>query len=170
MRCDDVVYQPGELKVVVCKNGKEWATDTVRTAEAPAKLALSADRSKVRDDGIDLSFITVHATDAAGIIAPGANDHIKFTIDGPGEIVATDNGDPTSFERFPAPERNAFNGPALVVVRTLAGRPGTIRVSAQSGTLPRCRAHRSRGKASPRPGKQRYSLQRYPEAQARLQH
>jgi hypothetical protein len=89
---------------------------------------------------------------------------------GPGEIVATDNGDPTSFERFPAPERNAFNGPALVVVRTLAGRPGTIRVSAQSGTLPRCRAHRSRYKASPRPGKQRYSLQRYPEAQARLQH
>jgi hypothetical protein len=45
------------------------------------------------------------------------------------------NGDPTSFERFPAPERNAFNGQALVVVRTLAGRPGTIRVSAQSGTL-----------------------------------
>jgi beta-galactosidase len=73
--------------------------------------------------------------DAAGIAAPGANDHIKFSIDGPGEIVATDNGDPTSFERFPAPERNAFNGQALVVVRTLAGRPGTIRVSAQSGTL-----------------------------------
>ena len=135
MRWDDVVYQPGELKVVVYKNGKEWATDTVRTAEAPAKLALSADRSKVLADGTDLSFITVHVVDAAGFTAPAANDHIRFTIDGPGEIVATDNGDPTSFERFPAPERNAFNGQALVVVRTLAGRPGTIRVSAQSGTL-----------------------------------
>ena len=138
MRCDDVVYQPGELKVVVCKNGKEWATDTVRTAEAPAKLALSADRSKVRDDGIDLSFITVHATDAAGIIAPGANDHIKFTIDGPGEIVATDNGDPTSFERFPAPERNAFNGPALVVVRTLS-REGRVRSGSRRNPA-RCHA------------------------------
>jgi beta-galactosidase len=135
MRWDDVVYQPGELKVVVYKNGREWATDTVRTAEAPAKLALSADRSQVRADGADLSFITVHVVDAAGTTAPGANDHIQFTIDGPGEIVATDNGDPTSFERFPAPERNAFNWQALGVVRTLAGRPGSIRVSAQSGTL-----------------------------------
>ena len=73
--------------------------------------------------------------DVAGTFVPGANDHMKFTIDGPGEIVATDNGDPTSFEPFPAPERNAFNGRALVIVRTLAGRPGTVRVSAQSGAL-----------------------------------
>jgi beta-galactosidase len=135
MRWDDVVYQPGELKVVAYKNGKEWATDTAKTAAAPAKLALSADRSKVRADGTDLSFITVQVTDAAGITAPGANDHIKFTIEGPGEIVAADNGDPTSFEPFPAPERNAFNGQALVIVRTLAGRPGKIRVSVQSGAL-----------------------------------
>jgi beta-galactosidase len=135
MRWDDVVYQPGVLKVVAYKNGKEWATDTVTTAAAPAKLALSADRSKVRADGTDLSFITVQVTDAAGITAPGANDHIKFTIEGPGEIVAADNGDPTSFEPFPAPERNAFNGQALVIVRTLAGRPGKIRVSVQSGAL-----------------------------------
>jgi beta-galactosidase len=135
MRWDDVVYQPGVLKVVAYKNGKEWATDTVTTAAAPAKLALSADRSKIRADGTDLSFITARVLDAAGTTAPGASDHVKFTIEGPGEIVATDNGDPTSFEPFPAPERNAFNGRALVIVRTLAGRPGTIRVSAQSGVL-----------------------------------
>jgi beta-galactosidase len=135
MRWDNVVYQPGELKVVTYKNGKEWATDTVRTAAPPAKLALSADRSTVRADGTDLAFITVRVLDAAGITAPAASDHIKFTIDGPGEIVATDNGDPTSFEPFQAPERNAFNGQALVVVRAFAGRPGTIRISAQSGTL-----------------------------------
>jgi beta-galactosidase len=135
MRWDNVVYQPGELKVVTYKNGKEWATDTVRTAAPPAKLALSADRSTVRADGTDLAFITVRVLDAAGITAPAASDHIKFTTDGPGEIVATDNGDPTSFEPFQAPERNAFNGQALVVVRAFAGRPGTIRISAQSGTL-----------------------------------
>ena len=135
LRWDDVVYQPGVLKVVAYKNGKEWATDTVSTAAASAKLALTADRSKVRADGADLSFITVRVLDAAGITSPGANDHIKFTIDGPGEIVATDNGDPTSFEPFPGPARSAFNGRALVVVRTIAGKPGTIRISAQSGNL-----------------------------------
>jgi beta-galactosidase len=137
LRWDDVVYQPGELKVVVYKNGKEWATDTVKTAEAPAKLVLSADRSRILADGADLSFITVRVVDAGGNTAPRANDHIRFTIEGPGEIVATDNGDPASFEPFPAAERDAFNGRALVVVRARAGRPGAIRVSAESGTLQR---------------------------------
>jgi beta-galactosidase len=50
-------------------------------------------------------------------------------------ITLSYHGDPTSFEPFPAPEHNAFNGQALVVVRTLADRPGKIRVSAQSGAL-----------------------------------
>jgi beta-galactosidase len=59
------------------------------------------------------------------------------SIEGPGEIVATDNGDPAGFEPFPAAEREAFNGRALVVVRGRAARPGTIRVSAESGTLQR---------------------------------
>src|ERR1019366_1744262 len=57
---------------------------------------------------------------------------------GPGEIVATDNGDPTSFERFPAPERNAFNGPALVVVRTLS-REGRVRSGSRRNPA-RCHA------------------------------
>jgi beta-galactosidase len=72
--------------------------------------------------------------DHAGVTAPRANDHIKFTIEGPGEIVATDNGDPASFEPFPSPERNAFNGVALAIVRATRG-PGRIRISAHSGTL-----------------------------------
>jgi beta-galactosidase len=135
LRWDDVVYEPGELKVVAYKNGREWASDTVRTAGAPARLVLSADRSKIRADGADLSFVTVRVVDQSGIMAPRAKDRIQFAIDGPGEIVATDNGDPTDFEPFPSPSRNAFNGLALVVVRAQAGTAGTIRLSAKSGAL-----------------------------------
>ena len=50
----------------------------------------------------------------------------SLTIEGPGEIVATDNGDATSFESFQAPERDAYNGLALVIVRAKAGQTGTI--------------------------------------------
>jgi len=73
--------------------------------------------------------------DQAGITVPRADDSITFKIDGPGEIVATDNGDPTSFEPFQAHERRAFNGLALVIVRARPGQAGTIRVSAESGAL-----------------------------------
>ena len=42
---------------------------------------------------------------------------LRFSIDGPGEIVITDNGDATSHEPFQQNERAAFNGMALAIVR-----------------------------------------------------
>ncbi len=127
---DDVVYEPGNLKVVAYKAGQKWATETVSTADAPAKLLLHADRNAIDADGRDLSFVTVKVADKDGRLAPRAQNHLKFELDGPGEIVATDNGDATSFESFQAPERNAFNGMALVIVRGHSGQPGTLRLTA----------------------------------------
>jgi beta-galactosidase len=48
LRWDDVVYQPGELKVVAYKNGKKWATDVMKTTGPAAKLTLQADRAKIK--------------------------------------------------------------------------------------------------------------------------
>ncbi len=135
LRWDDVVYEPGELKVVAYRNGRRWAADTVTTAGAAARLSLSADRSVIRNDGLDLSFVTVRVLDITGAVVPRADDSLRFRIDGPGEIVATDNGDPTSFESFQSHARKAFNGLALVIVRARPGRTGTIRLSAEAGSL-----------------------------------
>jgi beta-galactosidase len=135
LRWGEVVYQPGELKVVAYKNGKKWATDTVKTTGAPVKLLLSADRSQIAADGKDLSFITVTVADKDGLLVPRSKNHIKFAVEGPGEIVATDNGDATSFESFQAPERNAYNGLALVIVRAKPGMSGLIKLTASADGL-----------------------------------
>jgi len=135
LRWDDVVYEPGELRVVAFKAGATWAEEVVRTAGAPAALALSADREVIRADGRDLAFVTVRVSDAAGITVPRASDSIQFGIDGPGEIVATDNGDPTDLTAFPARERRAFGGLALVIVRGLRGQSGVIQLTATSGSI-----------------------------------
>ena len=132
---NDVKYQPGELKVVAYKNGKEWASDRVQTTGEPARLALSADRPTIAADGADLSFITVRVEDQDGLTVPTANNKIKFTIEGAGEIIATDNGDATSFVSFQSRERPAFNGLALVIVRSKKGEPGAITVKAGSDGL-----------------------------------
>ena len=132
---DDVKYEPGTLKVVAYKNGKKWATDVMKTTGPAAKLTLKADRSKIAADGRDLSYITVTVADKDGLLVPRSTNHIKFEISGPGEIVATDNGDATSFESFQAPEHNAFNGLALVIVRSKAGEPGAFTVTAKSAGL-----------------------------------
>ena len=68
---------------------------------------------------------------------PRSKTQIKFEIEGPGEIVATDNGDPTSFESFQSPERKAFNGLALLIVRAKAGEAGKIRLTATADGLAR---------------------------------
>jgi len=135
LRWDDVIYEPGELKVIAYKQGKQWATDSVKTAGNPAALQIKPDRETIAGDGLDLSFITLSVIDRAGLRAPRANNLIHFSIRGPGEIVATDNGDPTDFTVFASKDRTAFNGVALVIVRAKRGQAGKITVSAQSEGL-----------------------------------
>ena len=132
---DDVVYQPGELKVVAYKNGKKWATDVMKTAGPAARVKMLADRNKIKADGQDLSFVTVTIADKKGLLVPRSKNRVHFDISGPGEIVATDNGDATSFESFQSHDRNAFNGLCLVIVRAKAGESGKITLKADSEGL-----------------------------------
>jgi beta-galactosidase len=98
-------------------------------------LVLSADRQKIRADGSDLSFITATVTDRRGRLVPRAAQRIQFTISGPGEIVATDNGDPTSMVVFSSPTRPAFNGKCLVIVRGTKGAAGRLQLTATAEGL-----------------------------------
>ncbi len=132
LRWDEVKYEPGELKVIAYKNGKEWAENIVKTTDKPAKLEATADRDKILADGKDLAFITVRVADKDGLTVPNANNMIKFEIEGPGEIVATDNGDPTNFTPFPSHEREAFNSLILLIIRSKKDDSGLITVTATS--------------------------------------
>ncbi|HEY4246221.1 MAG TPA: beta-galactosidase GalB [Lacunisphaera sp.] len=135
LRWNDVVYEPGKLEVVAYKDGKEWARSSVKTTGNAAGLALQPDRAQIRADGLDLAFVTVRVVDRDGMTAPRADNEIRFSIDGPGEIVATDNGDSTSFESFQAPQRKAFSGLCLVIVRAETGQPGKITLTATGNGL-----------------------------------
>jgi beta-galactosidase len=135
LRWDSVRYEPGELKVVAYKDGKRWATDVVRTAGAPVKLRLDADRGAIKANGSELSFLTVRVMDGKGNVVPDADNKVIFTITGPGEIVATDNGDPADLVSFASHERAAFNGLVLVIVRAKRGMAGAITVSASAAGL-----------------------------------
>ncbi|HLP26261.1 MAG TPA: DUF4982 domain-containing protein, partial [Acidobacteriota bacterium] len=134
-RWDDVKYQPGELKVVTYKHGQPWADAVMRTTGPAAAVQLEADRSTLRADGQDLVFVTAKIVDAAGLVVPRSKPLLKFTVSGPADIVATDNGDATSHVSFQSPERAAFNGLALIVVRPRAGAGGLIKINVTSEGL-----------------------------------
>ena len=135
LRWDEVTYQPGELRVVAYKNGKEWAQETVKTTGAASKIAMEADRATIKNDGDDLSFVTVKVTDAAGLMVPRADNEIQFSLEGAGEIVATDNGNAIDLTAFASHSRRVYNGLALVIVRAKKGQSGKMILRAQSAGL-----------------------------------
>lgn len=129
----DVPYEPGTLEVVALdEDGKPAMSKKIVTAGRPVKVELVPDRSVIRADGEDLSFVTVRITDAQGNLCPQAEHRVAFRISGPGEIVALDNGDPTSLEPFQGTTRRAFNGLCLAIIRSQAGEVGEIELTAHA--------------------------------------
>ena len=130
-----VPYAPGVLKAVAYQGGKQVAVDERHTAGAPAAIQLSADRATIQSDGGDLSFVTVRIEDKDGNLVPAADNLVKFALTGPGTITGVDNGNAATVEPFQADHRKAFSGMALVIVRSQAGHPGKITLTATSEGL-----------------------------------
>jgi beta-galactosidase len=132
---NDVNYEPGELKAVAYKDGKETGQAIMRTADKPAAIRLTPDRKKLLATGDDLSYILVEAIDANGTLCPLADNLIRFKVDGPAEIAGIDNGNPMSFEPFGDDVHKLFFGKAMLIVRAKEGPGGSSRVTAESDGL-----------------------------------
>jgi beta-galactosidase len=129
-----VPYAPGTLKAVGIRGDRAVAESVLTTAGKAAGLRLKADRTSVRADGQDLSFVTIEAVDADGRWQPAADQEIHFSIEGPGVIAAVGNGDGQSAEAYQGDHRALFQGRALVVIRT-SREPGAIRLTAEAEGL-----------------------------------
>ena len=129
-----LLYKPGKLEARGYNKGKIVTKDIVETTTAPAQIALNSDCNILKADGCDVAVIRVAIKDAKGRVVPTADNLVKFSIEGPGKIIGTGNGDPSSHEPDKASQRKAFNGYCLVLVQT-GKTPGDIRLKATSGTL-----------------------------------
>lgn len=126
-------YEPGEIKVVTRKDGKEVMSRETKTAGEPYQIKLTPDRSQISANR-DLSFITVEILDKDGNLCPNADNLVNFEIEGGGKIAGVDNGNPVSMESFKAPMRKAFYGKCLVIVES--NKTGTpIQLKATSDGL-----------------------------------
>lgn len=127
-------YRAGELKAVGYTGGKEVAISVLRTAAVAERINLSADAKVINADNQDLSYITVELTDANGLLNPKADNELRFTIEGPGTIVGVGNANPKSTESYQQPQRRAWRGKCLVIVK--AGKePGMITLKATADGL-----------------------------------
>ena len=115
----DVVYEPGELKVVAFNDdGTPASEKTMRTAGKPYQLKLEADKSQLKADGLDLSYVTVSVVDKDGNECPTATNQLKFDVQGKGNFKVVCNGDATSLEMFHLPTMKLFSGKLVVTVQS----------------------------------------------------
>ena len=104
-----VTFEPGEVKVVARKDGKEVRQQTIHTAGQPHHLQLSIDYQ-----GKNTTFVKVEVVDEHGNRCPWAENQVFFDTDA--TIIGVDNGNQTSLERFKDNKRKAFFGRCFVVL------------------------------------------------------
>lgn len=104
-----VTFEPGEVKVVARKDGKEVRQQTIHTAGQPHHLQLSIDYQ-----GKNTTFVKVEVVDENGSRCPWAENQVFFDTDA--TIIGVDNGNQTSLERFKDNKRKAFFGRCFVVL------------------------------------------------------
>lgn len=114
----DVVYEPGELKVVVYKNGEVLGVETLSTTGEATNLKLTADRTTIEKGGEDLSYVMVEAVDSEGNSHPWADEYVEIDVKGNVEIAGVGNGNPQSFEPFQGNRVKLFYGKAMIILRS----------------------------------------------------
>jgi beta-galactosidase len=130
----DVPFAAGTIRAVARDaSGRVVGTDELRTAGAPAAIRLIAEAPAMGSDFDSLGFVRVEVVDAKGVVVPGAANRVRIAVEGPGRLVAYDNGSPTEHTPFQEAERPVFGGHALAMLRGTG--PGTVRVRATAAGL-----------------------------------
>lgn len=146
MRWMDVVYEPGELKVVAYDaKGNKAAEKILRTAGKPHHLELISDRKSMPATPLDeagnsldtpsLTYFTVRVVDKDGNLCPDAETQVSFKVSGTGaRFNSCCNGDATSLEVFTNSTMKAFHGLLVATIESTSEK-GTVLFTASAKGL-----------------------------------
>lgn len=129
-----IPYASGELKAVGLENDKETESVLLKTADQASKIKVTADRTAIKADGQDLSYITVELTDDKEVLNPNASNQLTFNVSGPGIIVGVDNANLKDTDLYVSNKRKAWKGKALIIVKSTK-ETGSIAIGVNSEGL-----------------------------------
>ena len=117
MMWNDVIYQPGEIKVVAYdKDGKKADEKTIKTAGKPFTTKITPDRTDIIACPKELVFLEIDVVDKDGNICPRASRFMFVKVKGAGKLRALCNGDPTDHTPFSADYMKSFNGKLVATI------------------------------------------------------
>ncbi len=126
-----VPYQAGVLKATGYNAGKPVSSSELNSAGRPTHIELTPDRSHITADGQDLSYVTVELVDDHGVRNPVAENLVTFAVAGSGRIVGVGNANPLSTESYQQPQRKAWQGRCLLIIKS-GKQAGAITVTASA--------------------------------------
>lgn len=131
-----VPFQPGGIKAVSRKNGKNILVKEIKTAGKPYRIQLVPDKKIMTGDGKDLIYVTARVVDREGNMVPTADNTISFSTTGNVVIAGTDNGYQADTVSLKSPVRKAWKGLALAILQN-TGKKGNVTLKAETeGLLP----------------------------------
>jgi len=112
----NVVYVPGELKVVGKRNGEVVAEHVRKTSKKPHRLVLKQDLS-FKANMSDVGLFTCYCVDEDGNEVPNATPFVEFSVNEEFEIVGT-GSDNCDHNKVTLPERKMYAGKITIGVRS----------------------------------------------------
>lgn len=130
-----VPYYKGEIKAVAYDQQGNFLAQETRTSFGDGvAVTLEADKTVLKADGEDLSFVTIGVLDAQGRPVENAMNPVMVTVEGAGRLLGLDNGDSTDDDSYKGSCRKLFNGKLLAVIGA-ALDPGQIKVTVRGEGL-----------------------------------
>lgn len=128
----DIPYEKGTLTAVAQKGGQCFGQSSLHTVGIPVKIGVSREKERLRADNRDLCYFRVTVEDKEGSRVPHAKNELTCLVEG-GELLGIFSGDPKNEDEYTTNRCHAFEGRALVIVRTKT--PGTVTVTVGSPGL-----------------------------------
>ena len=126
----ELTYEPGELVAVGYVGGAEQGRTMLCTATADVRLTANADRTELRADHSDLSYVAIEFRDANGTLATNVERRVAVTVEGAGVLQGLGSARPDTTETYTGTSHTSFDGRLLAVVRPTMAGAITVHVSA----------------------------------------
>lgn len=126
----NIPYNPGVLEARAYNGDKKVAEYKIATSKCASFAELKADRSAIKADGQDLSFIALSLKDEDGRPVQTDDRLISVSVHGGGHLAGLDNGDLRRASAFSGDSVKTHFGKALIIIQSQR-RAGEVRVRVQ---------------------------------------
>lgn len=113
----EITYEPGELKALSYRGGNMIGSFSLESASEQVELDVSVDRSELRADGSDLSYILVGLKDGQGRQNLQAKREITVSVAGAGTLQGFGSANPETENSYDNVTWETYDGYVLAAIR-----------------------------------------------------